>query len=90
MSDINLGKMEMDTQNLLGITTLRQRYRVLCSVFPALITINNLYDKEGNLIGGNNTVRDVTEVYTSKKQHKELKLKLKKTETVNKKLANAG
>ena len=33
------------------------------SMFPALVSANNLYDHEGKLIGSNTTIKDVTEIF---------------------------
>jgi PAS domain S-box-containing protein len=38
------------------------------STFPLLISANNLYDNEGNLIGSNSAIIDETDTYKARKQ----------------------
>ncbi len=41
------------------------------SMFPALLSATNLYDNEGNLVGSNTTIRDISEMYNAQKQLEE-------------------
>jgi PAS domain S-box-containing protein len=43
------------------------------STFPALISANNLYDDEGNLIGSNSVIVDETEMYESRRKLEQAK-----------------
>src|SRR5713226_313885 len=38
------------------------------TTFPTLITGSNLYDEKGNLIGSNNIIRDISEIYEARKK----------------------
>ena len=38
------------------------------SKFPTLITAGNIYDKNGNLIGSNTVIKDITKLYESRKK----------------------
>jgi len=38
------------------------------SIFPALINANNLYDDDGNLVGSNTAIIDLTEIYEARRQ----------------------
>ena len=38
------------------------------TTFPASLSATNLYDEDGKLIGSNTTIRDITEVYESRKK----------------------
>ena len=37
------------------------------TTFPTLISINNFYDEKGNVIGCNNTIKDISEIYEARK-----------------------
>jgi PAS domain S-box-containing protein len=37
------------------------------TTFPTLISINNFYDEKGNLIGCNNIIEDISEIYEARK-----------------------
>lgn len=39
------------------------------TTFPALINANNLYDEDGNLIGSNTVIQDISDIYADKKFH---------------------
>ena len=41
------------------------------SVFPTLLNATNLYDKDGNLIGSNTTIRDISEIHNAQKRLEE-------------------
>lgn len=43
--------------------------------FPTLLSATNLYDKNGNLIGSNTTIRDISEIYTAKEETEQQKIK---------------
>jgi len=58
------------------------------SFLPALISANNFYDENGNLIGNNTTIRDISEIYRKKKNQKELELEFDQTKSLNLKLTN--
>lgn len=45
------------------------------SIFPALLNATNLYDDQGNLIGSNTTITDMTEIYKARKEKEEEKTK---------------
>ena len=38
------------------------------TTFPASLSATNLYDEDGKLIGSNTTIRDITEIYESRKK----------------------
>jgi len=38
------------------------------TTFPALISVSNLYDEQGNVIGCNNVIRDISEIYEARKK----------------------
>lgn len=41
------------------------------STFPVLLSANNLYDEDGNLIGSNTILRDISELYNLRKEKEE-------------------
>ena len=43
--------------------------------FPTLLSATNLYDKDGNLIGSNTTIRDISEIYIAKEEIEQQKIK---------------
>lgn len=45
------------------------------TIFPALLSAINLYDKNGMMIGSNTTIKDMTEIHNAKKEIEEHKLK---------------
>lgn len=51
------------------------------TTFPTLISANNLYDEDGNLIGSNTVIRDIADIYESRKELEEYKDKLQKEMT---------
>ncbi|TLX83435.1 MAG: PAS domain S-box protein [Thaumarchaeota archaeon] len=38
------------------------------TTFPTLISVSNLYDEKGNLIGCNNVIRDISEIHEARKK----------------------
>jgi len=64
------------------------------SKFPTLITAGNIYDKNGNLIGSNTVIKDITKLYESRKKAEkslvmEIQLKeLKKLERLKNEFAS--
>ena len=48
------------------------------SKFPALINANNLHDDNGNLIGSNTVITDLTEIHRARKQLKEANEEIRK------------
>jgi len=38
------------------------------TTFPTLLSANNLYDKNGNLIGSNTIIKDISEIYEARKK----------------------
>jgi len=38
------------------------------TVFPALITANNLYDRDGKMVGSNTVITDATEIFAAREQ----------------------
>ncbi len=51
------------------------------TTFPVLINANNLYDEEGNLIGSNTVIQDISYIYADKKFHRQLTEQLEKCKT---------
>ena len=45
------------------------------STFPALLSANNLFDKNGNVIGSNTIIRDISEIRDAQKMINELRTK---------------
>src|SRR5579872_345369 len=43
--------------------------------FPTLLSATNLYDKNGDLIGSNTTIRDISEIYMVKEEIEQQKIK---------------
>ncbi len=41
------------------------------STFPTLLNATNLYDKDGNLIGSNTTIKDISEIHNAQKRLEE-------------------
>jgi len=64
------------------------------SKFPTLITAGNIYDEDGNLIGSNTVIKDITKLYESRKKAEksfvmEIQLKeLKKLERLKNEFAS--
>jgi len=58
------------------------------SFLPALISANYLHDENGDLIGNNMTIRDISEIYRKKKNQKELESEFEQTKSLNLKLTN--
>ena len=48
------------------------------SKFPALINANNLYDDEGNLVGGNTVITDLTEIHEVRRKMEKAAEEIKK------------
>jgi signal transduction histidine kinase len=45
------------------------------SSFPVMLNANNLYDESGNLIGSNTVMRDISEIFSAKKEIEDLRSK---------------
>ena len=45
------------------------------TIFPVLLSANNLYDKSGKLVGSNTVMRDISEIYSAHKEIEDLKMK---------------
>ncbi|HKU32505.1 MAG TPA: ATP-binding protein [Candidatus Nitrosotalea sp.] len=43
--------------------------------FPTLLSATNLYDRTGNLIGSNTTIRDISEIYIAREETEQQKIK---------------
>jgi len=57
------------------------------TIFPTLISVNNFYDENGNLIGYNNIIRDISEIYEAREkleQDKLMKLQLNEVKKMEK------
>ena len=51
------------------------------TVFPTLLSINNFYDEKGNVIGCNNTIKDISDIYEARKaREKDAKMELQLAE----------
>lgn len=56
------------------------------SVFPGLISANNIYDDKGKLIGSNTAIRDVSEIYQAHRvlgEHERQKIQLEELKKVD-------
>lgn len=45
------------------------------TIFPVLLSANNLFDKSGKLIGSNTVLRNMTDIYSAKEEILDLKMK---------------
>ena len=55
------------------------------TTFPALVSANNLYDENGNLVGSNTIIKDITDIYESRQKLEESQKRLREQlETVKK------
>lgn len=43
--------------------------------FPTLLSATNLYDRDGNLVGSNTTIRNVTDIYSARREAEEHRAK---------------
>lgn len=48
------------------------------SIFPTILNATSLYDAEGRLVGSNTSIRDITELYDTKKEIEESRRVIKK------------
>lgn len=48
------------------------------SIFPALINANNLHDDDGNLVGSNTAIIDLTEIYEARRQSEKANEEIRK------------
>lgn len=48
------------------------------SIFPALINANNLYDDDGNLVGSNTAIVDLTEIHKARRQEERANEEIRK------------
>lgn len=48
------------------------------TTFPGLISANNIYDENGNIVGSNTVIRDITDIYQTRKNLEEKEAQLKK------------
>ena len=45
------------------------------SIFPTIFSVTSIYDENGQLIGSNTVIRDMSEIYSAKKEVEEQKMK---------------
>ncbi len=45
------------------------------SIFPTIFSVTSIYDEKGQLIGSNTVIRDMSEIYSAKKEVEEQKMK---------------
>src|SRR3989338_5171357 len=45
------------------------------SIFPTIFSVTSIYDEKGQLIGSNTVIRDMSEIYSAKKEVEEQKVK---------------
>lgn len=45
------------------------------SIFPTMFSVTSIYDENGQLIGSNTVIRDMSEIYSAKKEVEEQKMK---------------
>lgn len=45
------------------------------SIFPTIFSVTSIYDEDGQLIGSNTVIRDMSEIYSAKKEVEEQKMK---------------
>ncbi|MDE1814680.1 MAG: PAS domain S-box protein [Thaumarchaeota archaeon] len=56
------------------------------SIFPGLISANNIYDDKGNLIGSNTAIRDISEIYQAHRvlgEHERQKIQLEELKKID-------
>jgi len=56
------------------------------SIFPGLISANNIYDKKGKLIGSNTVIRDISEIYHAHRvlgEHERQKIQLEELKKID-------
>lgn len=58
------------------------------TIFPVLISASNLYDENGKLIGSNTVIRDMSEIYKTRKQIEENEMLIKEQYEQLKKLSS--
>ena len=57
------------------------------TTFPAIISVNNVYDENGHLVGYNNIIRDISEIYEARnkiEQEKMIRLQLAEAKKMEK------
>lgn len=56
------------------------------SIFPALLSATNIRDKEGNLIGSNTVIRDITDIYNARREIEQRETKIREQHSNLKKI----
>lgn len=82
VADSSLELMRQSFESWKKLGSVRNREVLLKrrdgTVFPALINANSIYDDNGNLLGSNTVIHDLSEIYSDKKRHEEFEKILQK------------